>query len=258
VKLGFEELTAAFESPSQNARVWTEQWVGTWLFCPSCGAQNMRAFPRNNPAGDFWCEACREEYELKAQKHRFGRKVTDGAYGTMCSRLAADNNPNLILMNYDPAPERRGVTDLFVVPKQFFVRDIIEERPPLKATARRAGWVGCNILLERVPETGKVFVIKDRQVQPKDQVLAQWESTRFLREARPEARGWLIEVMNCVDAIGRPEFTLEDVYAYEARLHAIYPGNNNVRPKIRQQLQVLRDHGYLRFEGGGRYALAGS
>jgi type II restriction enzyme len=103
-----------------------------------------------------------------------------------------------------------------------------------------------------------VFVVKGRQVLPKAQVLAQWESTRFQRESKPEARGWLIEVMNCVDLIGRREFTLDDVYAYEARLHAIYPGNNNVRPKIRQQLQILRDHGYLSFKGRGRYALARS
>ncbi len=61
--------------------------------------------------------------------------------------------------------------------------------------------------------------------------------------------------MKAVDLIGRPEFALDDVYAHEARLSAIYPDNNNVRPKIRQQLQVLRDNGYLEFLGGGRYRL---
>ena len=115
--------------------------------------------------------------------------------------------------------------------------------------------LGCNILLSQVPETGKVFVVKDRQVLPRDQVLAKWQSTLFLRDTRPDARGWLIDVMKCVEAIGRRDFTLEDVYAYEARLQAIYPNNNNVRPKIRQQIQVLRDRGFLTFEGRGRYAL---
>lgn len=56
-----------------------------------------------------------------------------------------------------------------------------------------------------------------------------------------------------LEAIGRPEFTLDDVYAHEAALAAIYPGNNNVRPKIRQQLQVLRDRGWLEFNGRGSY-----
>ncbi|MFN9928569.1 MAG: hypothetical protein ACK53I_16700 [Phenylobacterium sp.] len=41
----------------------------------------------------------------------------------------------------------------------------------------------------------------------------------------------------------------------EARLQAAYPGNNNVRPKIRQQLQVLRDAGWLIFLGKGAYRL---
>ena len=33
----------------------------------------------------------------------------------------------------------------------------------------------------------------------------------------------------------------------------LYPANHNVRPKIRQQLQVLRDRGWLEFVGRGRY-----
>jgi type II restriction enzyme len=252
MKLGFEETQAPFESATQNARVWTEHWVHNWLFCPNCG-EKVTKYERNRPVADFFCGACAEEYELKSQKTRFGAKVVDGAFGTMCERLEADNNPNLILMKYDRAA--LAVTDLFVVPKQFFVRDIIEERKPLGPQARRAGWVGCNILLNQIPETGKVFVVKDRQVLPRDHVLAQWQNTLFLRDTRPDARGWLIDVMKCVEFIGRRKFTLEDVYAYEGRLHAIYPNNNNVRPKIRQQIQVLRDRGFLTFEGRGRYSL---
>ncbi|MDP2338357.1 MAG: hypothetical protein Q8N05_18280 [Bacteroidota bacterium] len=45
----------------------------------------------------------------------------------------------------------------------------------------------------------------------------------------------------------RPTARVHEVYAQEARLAALYPGNNNVRPKIRQQLQVLRDRGWLAF-----------
>jgi type II restriction enzyme len=254
MKLGFEESQTPFDSPSQNARVWTEQWVHTHLFCPNCGAANALKYERNRPVADFYCARCAEEYELKSQKTRFGARVVDGAFGTMCDRLAADNNPNLILMNYSHTA--LAVTDLFVVPKHFFVRDIIEERKPLALTARRAGWVGCNILIGRVPDTGKVYVVRDGKPLPKAQVLAKWESTLFLRDARPDARGWLIDVMKCVEAIGRRDFTLDEVYAFEGRLQAIYPNNRNVRPKIRQQIQVLRDRGFLTFEGRGRYALS--
>ena len=56
-------------------------------------------------------------------------------------------------------------------------------------------------------------------------------------------------------AAGEGAFTLEDMYGFEGRLAALYPGNNNVRPKIRQQLQGLRDAGLVAFLGGGRYRL---
>jgi type II restriction enzyme len=251
--LGFEEALTPFESASQNARIWTEGWVAKSLFCPSCGADRLWKYPNNHPVADFLCEACNEEYELKSQKNRIGRKVVDGAYDSMQARLTASNNPHLLLLSYDP--KFLGVTDLFVVPKHFFIPEIIQKRKPLAPTARRAGWVGCNILLDQVPQSGKIFLVRDRALVPKADVLESWRRTAFLREEKGEARGWLIEVMKCVEAIGRPEFRLDEVYAYEAKLASIYPDNNNVRPKIRQQLQVLRDHGYLEFIGRGEYRL---
>jgi type II restriction enzyme len=254
--LGFAEPATVFDSPPQNARVFTEQWVAAYLFCPNCGARRLAQHPNNRPVADFHCAECREEFELKSKKGRFGPKVTDGAYAAKLRRLASDTNPNLVLMNYDLA--RFSVTDLFFVPKQFFVREIIEERPPLAATARRAGWIGSNILLREVPASGKVWFIQGGEALPRDHVLEQWRSTLFLRDQGATARGWLIEVMKCVEAIGQPAFTLDEVYAFEHRLAALYPGNHNVRPKIRQKLQVLRDQGWLEFTGKGRYRLRGA
>jgi len=251
--LGFEEAQAVYQSPSQNARALTEAWVAGGLFCPNCGAARLRQFAANSRVADFWCDGCSEEYEIKAKSGRLGRKVVDGAYGAMMQRLAASNNPNLAVMTYDRAAWR--VSDLFVVPRQFFVPKIIERRKPLAATARRAGWVGCNILIGEVPEAGKVHLVRGGVLEPKDRVLDAWKRTLFLRAAGVEARGWLIEVMKCVEGLGRPEFELADVYAFEDRLSRLYPGNHNVRPKIRQQLQVLRDQGYLDFLGRGLYRL---
>jgi len=253
LNLGFEETSTIFESAAQNARVWTERWAAASLYCPNCGADKLLPFPRNSRVADFHCGTCAEQYELKSSKTRFGRKIVDGAFGSMCERLASADNPSLALMNYDLA--RFGVTNLFFIPKQFFVREIIEERRPLAPTARRAGWIGCNILLGELPDAGKVFLVRDRETVPKSTVLELWRSTLFLKNTSLHARGWLIEVMKCVDAIGRREFNLDDVYAHEQRLHRLYPGNNNVRPKIRQQIQALRDRGYLDFVGRGRYRL---
>jgi type II restriction enzyme len=253
MKLGFEESQASYTSPSQNARAWTEQWVSRWVFCPNCGNQNITQYAANRPVADFFCKDCREEYELKSQKSKFGIKVLDGAYGTMCDRLAETNNPNLLLLNYDL--KQFGVTNLFVVPKHFFVREIIERRKPLAETARRAGWIGCNILLNQIPDSGKIFIVRDGRPQSRDTVIEQWQQTIFLRDESVETRGWLIEVMKCVELLGKREFDLDSVYAFEGKLSQIYPQNRHVLQKIRQQLQVLRDRGYLDFVSRGYYRL---
>jgi type II restriction enzyme len=253
MKLGFEDAQKPYVSGSQSARAWTEQWVQKWVYCPNCGSAKINAFPNNSPVADFFCTVCKDEYELKSQKSAFGSKVLDGSFRTKCERLAASNNPNLFLLNYDL--KQLSVTNLLVVPKHFFARTIIEERKPLAANARRAGWIGSNILLNKIPESGKIFIVRAGQLEPRDAVLAQWKRTLFLRDQGQEARGWLLEVMRCVEAIGKQEFELNDVYAFERRLGRLYPNNRNVKPKIRQQLQFLRDRGYVDFVAKGYYRL---
>ncbi|MBV9567674.1 MAG: restriction endonuclease, partial [Hyphomicrobiales bacterium] len=138
MKLAFEETQARYISGSQSARAWTERWARDWIYCPNCGSPKIEQFENNRPVADFYCGSCQEEYELKTQKKNFGPKIIDGAYKKMRERLASDNNPNLLLMNYDYS--NLAVTDLIVVPKHFFVLEIIEELRALSPTARRAGW----------------------------------------------------------------------------------------------------------------------
>ncbi len=251
VKLGFEEAQTPYTSGSQSARSWTEQWVHNQVYCPNCGGAKIHAFPNNSPVADFYCANCKEEYELKSQKVAFRDKILDGAFRTKCERLAANNNPSLFLLNYDL--KLLSVMNFFVVPKHFFVREIIEERKPLSPIARRAGWVGSKILLNQIPEAGKIFIVRAGVLEPKEAVLSKWKQTLFLRDEASDTRGWLIEVMKCVESIGKRDFQLEDVYAFEDRLSQLYPDNRNVRPKIRQQLQFLRDRGYLDFVSRGSY-----
>lgn len=132
---------------------------------------------------------------------------------------------------------------------------IIEERKPLAATARRAGWVGSNILIGKVPDAGKIHIVQNGVVRPKETVLQEWQKTLFLRDESLEARGWLLDVMKCMESLGKREFTLEEVYGFERHLGELYPGNQNVKPKIRQQLQYLRDRGFIEFVSRGNYRL---
>jgi type II restriction enzyme len=247
-------IAERYHSASQRSRVFTETWVGNEGFCPNCGSSLTR-FQEGKPVADFYCSKCREEYELKSQRLSIGTRIVDGAYRTMIMRLESANNPNLFLLNYDLRSSE--IRNFFVVPKHFFVPEIIEERKPLSVNARRAGWVGCNILLRDIPSTGKIFYIKDGKVESREQVLEYWRKTLFLRgEKELAARGWILDIMNCIDKIGRKEFSLNEVYAFEPLLEQKHPNNRHIKDKIRQQLQFLRDKGYLVFVAKGKYKLS--
>lgn len=253
MKLGFSETQRPYSSGSQNARVLTEAWVAQAMYCPNCGNPRLSQLPANRPVADFYCSQCNDEFELKSQRGKFGKKLANGAYATKIERLNSNSSPNLVLMNYDAAAN--VVRDIFLVPKRFFVPSVVEKRKPLAATARRAGWIGSNILLEKIPEAGRIFCVRQSVIVPKEQVLENWKKTAFLDAASLDARGWLVEVMSCIDRLKSRQFSLQDVYNFEPHLSGLYPGNNNVRPKIRQQLQILRDGGYLEFLGNGFYRL---
>jgi len=49
------------------------------------------------------------------------------------------------------------------------------------------------------------------------------------------------------------EFSLSEVYAFESVLSQMHPQNHNVKAKIRQQLQFLRDKNIIEFLGNGMY-----
>lgn len=248
-----EALASPYVSGTQRARAWTEGWLAEQAFCPSCGHESLRPFRNNEPGRDFFCIGCQEDFQLKSTKSRFGRKLTDGAYGILSAQIQDSRHPNFLFLRYDLKGQK--VTDLLAVPKQFISLASVEQRRPLGPAARRAGWIGCNILLHQIPADGQLFIVQDSVVRSREAVLENWRKTLFLREKSALQRGWLIDVMLCVEHIGRLEFDLADVYRFEPHLAALYPGNNNVRPKIRQQLQVLRDNGRMAFLGNGRYRL---
>jgi type II restriction enzyme len=251
------ELAVPYKSSLQRIRILSEHWLGSQAYCPNCGSPRIVQYPNNNPVADFYCSACREDYELKSQRKHFGAKIVDGAYPAMIRRLTGNTIPNLFLLNYDV--RRLAVTNLTIVPKHFFTMEVIEERKPLPSTAKRAGWIGCRILLQHIPDAGRIPIIREGIVVPKGAVLDEWKRTLFLRGQRDlHAKGWLLHVMKCIERIGKRQFSIEDVYAFEDELKRAYPGNHHVRAKIRQRMQVLRDHGFLEFLGGGVYRVIGA
>jgi len=244
-----QQLASAYKSPSQIVRVLSEDWVAKQSYCPNCSAQPLIEFGNNQPVADFYCGSCSEQFELKSKKAKLSNIINDGAYKTMLARINSDDNPSFFFLTYSP---EFTVNNFLIIPKQFFKPEIIIKRKPLAATAKRAGWVGCNIDLRQVPESGKVFLVKDKTVIARDTVTQQFQKTLFLREQSITSRGWTLDVWQCIDRLD-DKFNLKQVYAFADELQGKHPDNNHVKDKIRQQLQVLRDKGIIEFLGRGYY-----
>ena len=246
-------LAANYHSATQIARIMTENWVKKNMFCPRCGNLNLKHFENNRPVADFFCPACNNEYELKSKNGIIGKKINDGAYEKMIERILSNNNPDFLFMSYSRTEQL--VTDLIFIPKHFFTPDVIEKRTPLAANARRAGWIGCNILLEKIPQQGRIDIISRGSIANKDRVVTKVRQSDSLRIANINNRGWLFDILICINKFCDNEFTLKELYDFEDILHRKHPDNNNIKPKIRQQLQILRDNGYIKFIARGRYKL---
>lgn len=244
-------LIEGYTSASQMARRLTEGWVSHNMYCPRCGNLCVDKTKNNSPVSDFICPECHNILELKSKNGSLTNKVNDGAYDTMVSRITSSTNPDFLFLGYNRSA--MIVEDLVVIPKHFFVPSIIEKRKPLAPTARRAGWTGCNILLSSVPEQGRVSVIRSGEEIPQKHVIEKLNRSTSLSKGDIKARGWLFDVLNCVNLIHGNMFSLVDVYCFVPHLAKRHPDNHNIQAKIRQQLQMLRDAGYIEFLEPGSY-----
>jgi type II restriction enzyme len=176
--------------------------------------------------------------------------ITDGAYKTMIERINSDNNPNLFFLTYT---KEWSVNNFLIIPKQFFTPEIIIQRPPLSKTAKRAGWIGCNIDISKVSDSGKVFLVKNTEIINREKVKESFSRTLFIRDKSLDSKGWILDILKCIDLIPNKDFKLEDIYKFETNLKLKHPNNNFIKDKIRQQLQLLRDRGLIEFKGNGNY-----
>jgi len=259
-----------------------------------------------HPASDYSCPKCSFWFQLKSQKSRLGDSITDGAYAAMMNAIHHDEMPSIYFMQYeisgrDASPRRPRigraalprslaeqqlgptnettwtVRNLLLVPSFAFPPSAIIKRKPLSSTARRAGWVGCNFALNRIPAEARIavvttfasarrsgvapdsdFRISAREFQDGDrrdacptetviispeEVRAQFKRVKPLGEIKAKERGWTLDVLNAIRRLGKKEFSTADAYTFTHELEKLHPDNRHVRDKIRQQLQVLRDVG---------------
>jgi type II restriction enzyme len=243
-----------YKSASQRARVGTESWGAANFFCPACESPRLNVAPRNTVAVDYFCPSCESPFQLKSQSKPLGTRIVDAAYSEMKRAILEDRTPNLFVLHYDL--DAWAVRSVLLVPHFAFALSAVERRKPLAPTARRAGWVGCNILLDKIPVHARISVVNEGTPQTSQQVRASYNRLRPLEKLQVEKRGWTLDVLQVVQSLGKLEFTLADVYAHAAALAKLHPNNRHIRDKIRQQLQVLRDFGLLEFLGSGSYRLS--
>ena len=278
-------LAAAYHSGAQRARVVTESWGESNLYCPNCSSPKLTWLEPGHPASDYSCPACGFWYQLKSQKSRIGDSITDGAYAAMMNAIRHDELPSFYFMQYEIIPslagageggpdaagpdegrgkkpiksprpnplaaESRGegmlwrVSNLLLVPHFAFPPSAIIKRPPLAPTARRAGWVGCNFALNRIPADARISVVTESRISPAAEVREKFKRVKTLKDISVTQRGWTLDVLNAIRRLGKSEFTTADAYAFTRELVKLHPDNRHLKDKIRQQLQVLRDAGLL-------------
>ncbi|MCF0218944.1 MAG: restriction endonuclease [Muribaculaceae bacterium] len=245
-------IAQGYHGKTQIARVLTEDWVTHNMYCPICGNQMLRHYEANKPVADFYCDACHNDFELKSKEKasgELGKMINDGQYDKMIERITSCQNPNFFFMHYSDFKVR----NLILIPNHYFVPEIIVKRNSLAETARRAGWTGCKINIENIPQSGKIFIIHNGEIMDKTSVKHQYERTLFLKDGDLKNRGWILDVMSCIEKIPTRDFTLEQVYAFTTELQAKHPQNNHIQAKVRQQLQFLHDRGFIDFTSRGHY-----
>ena len=260
----FSEAFKIYKNPSQIARNVTEKWASHNIYCPRCGLP-LQSYGNNTKVNDFYCNhyeqdfqvlpiPSKDNFQLKSTKsfphNHFPSIITGASYQASLSSLEKGTFPSLILLHYDLG--RKLVQDGLFIHRLSVTRSSIIKRVPLTRTARRADWVGANILLDKIPEILRIPVIQRTEIVPKKVVMDNWLSIEKILKGNLESRGWISEVMLLVERLPE-DFTLDDIYSFDSYLENLFPNNKHIRDKIRQQLQLLRDRGYIKFVGRGRY-----
>jgi type II restriction enzyme len=165
-----------------------------------------------------------------------------------------------------------------------FPPSAIIKRPPLSSTVRRAGWVGCNFALNRIPVSARIPVVSEGAISLPAEVRERYHLARKQVEGLTvKQRGWRLDVLRVIQSLGKTDlsrlgsgernlaeskgprgpserarasqFTTTDAYIFERELEQLHPDNRNIKAKIRQQLQELRDRNLLLHVDRNRWRL---
>ena len=119
------ELAQGYKSPSQIARVLTEEWGKRNLYCPSCDSDRLRKLTDNTRVYDYQCDQCTGLFQIKSQSKSLGNKILDSAYQPMIQSIKENKAPHLFVLNYDSLT--LSARNLLIIPKHFLTLSCIEK-----------------------------------------------------------------------------------------------------------------------------------
>ena len=145
-----------------------ETWAELNLYCLACPAESLLVLPPNSPIADFRCPECDQRYQLKGTKGKFADLIPGAAYRPVIEAVRSNKLPDYVLVEYD-----RRYSSVWLV--RAIAGPTIDEariipRKPLRATARRAGWVGCMINVGGLPSVS----IVEPQANNRADVRGRW------------------------------------------------------------------------------------
>ena len=242
-------LASGYASRTQQARRITEDWVARNGYCLRCDSDRLRQTIANTKTCDFICEKCDHNYELKSKFGTFSSRVLDGSYGAMLKTVRESRTPTFLLLEYS---HPWSIDRLRAVHHSLITENAIQPRKPLAVTAKRAGWIGCNIVLSAIALQGQIPLLERGLMGSKLNARNAFTRLERLSLLSAEKRTWAAAILQLTERFPT-RFSLQDMYDSDKELQLLFPNNKNIRPKIRQQLQVLRDAGLITFRGGGEY-----
>jgi len=192
---------------------------------------------------------CSHGYELKSKRGLFNNRVLDGAYGTMLKTIREGKTPTFLLLEYS---QSWSIQRLRAIHHSLITEAAIQPRKPLSLSARRAGWIGCNIVLLEIALRGQIPLLTNGSMASKHTTRHAFAQLESLSSLSTQNRTWSATVLRLTERLNRT-FSLQEIYAFENELQVLFPNSRNIRPKIRQQLQFLRGAGLIKFVGGGQY-----
>lgn len=228
----------------QATKMLTEHWTANNIFCPACWSALLQ-HATNKPCNDLYCRDCGENFELKASHGKLSNTIQAWAYNA--SIQAMEEGPiNLFVLKYS---DDYTITNFLVVPKYFFTQEVIEKRNEAKVKQKNWTirlWTWGIIRFDKIPESGKIHYISNWTYKTRTDILNAWNWIKFLEEETNEWKWWIFEIMRCIELVGKVEFTPIELYEkFGVLLSQLYPLNNNIDAKIRQQLQDLEKVGYI-------------